>query len=224
MLGKPHGRLLQGAQPIAHRLHERGEGVAAIRLQPAIDGVEKRHRRGTALAPQLAADKVHRLHAIGAFIGLVDAGIANELLHAIVADIAVTAPHLHRHVGGIETHVGEERLDHRRHQIGEKPCLLRLRPVRARDAHVQHAPHRERARPFDEGFAMQQHAPHVRMHDQKIGGLVGFLRPGQRMADAALIGIGKSVLIGHFANRDALNAHAQTRHVHHAEHAFHAGG
>ena len=78
---------------------------------------------------QLAADQVERLDAVGAFVDLGDAGVAHELLHAVLADVAVAAVDLHAEVGGLEADVGEERLDDRRHQRDEIVGLLPLPPA-----------------------------------------------------------------------------------------------
>ena len=47
---------------------------------------------------QLAADQVERLDAVGALVDLGDAGVANELLHAVLADVAVAAEDLHAEI------------------------------------------------------------------------------------------------------------------------------
>ena len=44
---------------------------------------------------QLAADQVERLDAVGAFVELGDAAVAHQLLHAVLADVAVAAEDLH---------------------------------------------------------------------------------------------------------------------------------
>src|SRR3546814_12165097 len=49
-----------------------------------------------AIHGKLAADKVHSLHPIRAFVDHGDAGIADILLHARFHDVAVTAKHLLR--------------------------------------------------------------------------------------------------------------------------------
>ena len=62
-------------------------------MSAAID-VEQGAHPAAAVLGQLAADQVHRLDAVGAFVDLGDAGVADELLHAPFADIAVAAEHL----------------------------------------------------------------------------------------------------------------------------------
>ena len=113
---QPQGRALQILDAALHANDEELHRVVFFVFgDPAGEQAEQRHRRGAALAAQLAAHQVHRLHAVGAFIDHVDAGIAHELLHAIVADIAVAAIALHAEVGRFETHVGAESFDHGRH-------------------------------------------------------------------------------------------------------------
>ena len=95
---------------------------------------QSRRRRARARPPslaELAADQVHRLDAVGAFVDLGDAGIADELLHAPFADIAVAAEHLLRVDRRLEALVGQIALDDRRQQrdqvVGGLPLLLGLR-------------------------------------------------------------------------------------------------
>jgi hypothetical protein len=69
--------------------------------------------RAAAIGAELAAHQVERLDAVGAFVDLRDAGVADELLHPPFADIAVPAIDLlcvHR---GFEALVGEIALDDR---------------------------------------------------------------------------------------------------------------
>ena len=68
---------------------------------------------------ELAADQVEGLDAVGALVDLGDARVADVLLDAGLADVAVAAEHLHGEVGGGEAVVGEEGLDDRRHQRDE---------------------------------------------------------------------------------------------------------
>ena len=81
---------------VADRLFQRrGEaGRIAGRLRRGDSPPTSSNKACTARPPfcgQLAADEVHRLHAVGAFVDLRDAGVADELLHALFADVAVAA-------------------------------------------------------------------------------------------------------------------------------------
>ena len=69
-----------------------------------------------AILPQLAPDKVQRLNAVGPFVDHGDAGVAGELRHAPVLDIAMPAEHLLGGDGHFESLVGLEALDHRDQQ------------------------------------------------------------------------------------------------------------
>ena len=103
---------------------------------------KKARTRAAAVLGQLAADEVHRLDAVGALVDLGDARVADELLDAMLADVAVAAEHLLRVDRGLEALVGEIALDHRREQAEQVVGLLALRLV-GRAAHeidLQRAP------------------------------------------------------------------------------------
>src|SRR5690606_41009989 len=57
---------------------------------------EERSDRAATVARQLAADEIERLDAIRTFVDHGNAGIAHELLHAVLDDVAVTAEKLLR--------------------------------------------------------------------------------------------------------------------------------
>ena len=82
---------------------------------------------------ELAADKVHRLHAVGAFINHRDPGIADILLHAPFADVTMPAINLLRVGRDFIALVGAIALDDRRQQreqvVGHLPLFLGLRMV-----------------------------------------------------------------------------------------------
>ena len=68
---------------------------------------------------QLAAHKVERLNAVGAFIDLRDTGITDELLHSVLADVAVPAVDLHAGVCRVGSMVRQIGFDDRRHKGNE---------------------------------------------------------------------------------------------------------
>src|SRR5438874_1289635 len=72
--------------------------------------------RASAVLRQLAADEVERLDAVGAFVDHGDAGVAHELLHAVLLNVAVAAEYLLRDHRVLEALVGENAFDHRRQQ------------------------------------------------------------------------------------------------------------
>ena len=83
--------------------------VSAYQLEKCADGA-------AAVLGQLAADEVHRLDPVGAFVDLGDASVADELLDAMLADIAVAAIDLLRVDRGGKALVGEIAFDDWREQ------------------------------------------------------------------------------------------------------------
>ena len=83
---------------------------------------------------QLAADQIERLDAVGALVDHGDAGVAHELLHAVLGDVAVAAEHLLRQHRIGEALVGQHAFDHRRHQAHMIVGALPLLGVAASDA------------------------------------------------------------------------------------------
>ena len=85
--------------------------------------------------------------------------------------------------------VGEHALDHRRQQahliVGGLALLVVLRAMR--DVALERGPQHQRAAGLVEGADGQQRAAHVRMHDDRIGRLVGIFRAGERAALQALL-------------------------------------
>ncbi len=156
------------------------------------DLAEERHHGAAAVARQFAADEVERLDAVGALIEHGDAGIAHELLHAVLGDVAVAAIHLLRQHRVGEADVGHHALHDRRHQAHVVVGLLAILRIAGtvRDVALQRGPHHHGARRLVEGADRQQHAAHVGMHDDRIGRLVRRLGARQRAALQALAGIG----------------------------------
>ncbi|MBA7486871.1 hypothetical protein ES707_22433 [subsurface metagenome] len=214
---------------MAERIGERSD----VRLHRLVAGVllgkgshlgEERHDSAAAVATQLAADEVERLHAVGAFIDHGNARIAHELLHALLGDVAVAAIHLLRHHGVGKAGAGHHALHHRRHQAHVIVGLLAILGVAGtmRDVALQRGPDHHGARRLVEGADGEQRAAHVGMHDDGIGGLVGRLDAGDRAALQALARVVHRVLIGDFGLREALHGDAEAGLVHHHEHALHA--
>ena len=75
---------------------------------------------------------------------------------------------------GFQSHVGEEGLGHRRQQrnlrLGPLPC--RFVVAELGDIELQRDVAGKRTPTFVQGLHGQQHAPHIGMHDDRIGGLV----------------------------------------------------
>ena len=87
-----------------------------MRLHELGDLLEEGRDRAAAVAAELAADEVERLDAVRALVDHRDARIAHELLHAVLADVAVAAEHLLRHHGVVEALVGDHAFDDRGQQ------------------------------------------------------------------------------------------------------------
>ena len=172
----------------------------------------------------LATQQVEGLNAGGAFVQHRDAAVADVLLHAVLGDETVAAEDLHAVVGGLEADFGHERLGDRReegqHRVGGFLLLFVLAALDDVDllgGEVQH-----RAIAFGEGLHGQQHAAHVRMHDDRVGGLLGRLRTGQRAHLQTLASIGDAALETDFGMGQALQRGTQASGVHEGEHAVQA--
>ena len=221
VLHQPHGRLLQIAERGLRWRHKRLHRFVARMMREQFTRIlEIGHDRAAAVARQLAADEVERLHAVRALVDHGDAGVAHELLHAPFAHIAVAAEHLLRLHRIVKTNVGEHALEHGREEA--EPVFRGLtlgRVLRAmRDIAVDRRRKREAARGLVERLDLEQHAPHVGMHDDRIGALAGVFRARQRTALQAVFGVGERVLIGDLRLRETLHGDAEPRLVHHHEH------
>ena len=91
-----------------------------------------------------------------------------------------------------------------------------------RDVGFDRRPQHQRAAGFVEGPHRHQRAADVGVDDDRIGLLVRRLRPGQRAALEAVARIVGGVLVGDLADRQALQADAEARLVHHREHGLQA--
>ncbi len=76
--------------------------------------------------------------------------------------------------------------------------------------------------PFGVGFARQQHAAHVRVHDDAVGRQFRVLDAGQRTHLRAVLGVDQRVLVSDFRQAQRLHAHAQAGRVHEDEHGVEA--
>ncbi len=128
---------------------------------------------------------------------------------------------LHAVVGRFEADFGHERLGDRgeegQHGVSRLALLLVLAALHHVDllgGEVEHG-----AVAFGEGLHGQQHAAHVRMHDDRVGGLFRSLGAGQRTHLQALAGVLDAALEGHFGMGQALQRGTQARGVHEGEHA-----
>ena len=222
VLGKPHGRGLKLAEGFFERLYKPGGIACGLGLgDVTAEQFEIGADRAAAILGQLAPNQIHRLDAVGAFVDLGDAGVADELVHAPFADIAVAAENLLHVDRDFEPAVGEVALDHRGEQrdevVGRLALLLGRGLVGEID--LERAPQHEGARALVEGFRLHQHAADVGVDEQCIGlGIRVALVGQQGAALAAVLGVGDRVLIGDFALGEALQADAEACRVHHDEH------
>ena len=218
---EPHRRRLQ----LAQRLLERG-GDHRRRLAPLgrrgllADDLEQCLHRTAALQRQLAADQIHRLHAVGAFVDHRDPGIADILFHAPFGDIAVAAIDLLRVGRDFIALVGADALDHRGEQADQvaRHLALLLGAGMMLQVDLQRAPQAQRAQPLGPRLGLHQHAADVGMDEQRVRLLVRLLGAGERAALTAILGILYGVLIGDLGDAEPLQADAEPRRIHHDEH------
>src|SRR5690606_26885236 len=78
---------------------------------------------------------------------------------------------------------------------------------------------RQHAATLDQGLLRQQHAPYVRMNDDRVSRLVWVLRTRQPTRLKPLAGIGERTLPSLFSDAQPLQPNLKTRVVHHGEHA-----
>ena len=218
-------RLLQARERLAERLDEFAQRrVLVLRLDIVRHGMEKPAQQATGIGGQLAADEVQRLDAVGPLIDLRDATVAYILLHAMFANVTMAAQNLHAEIGGLRAEIGHQRFHDRRQQGDEIPRLPPHFGIRVAALEIKAArrPGRKRAATLGIGALGQQHAPDIRMHDDRIGRLIRMFRARERAALQPLAGIGDGALIGGLGDAKALHADRETLGVHHGEHGAHA--
>ena len=122
--------------------------------------------------------------------------------------------------GGFQGHIGEEGLGYRGQQGDQFFGTLAGRGVFAVLGGVQLHSHiaGEGTTALVQRFHGQQHAAHVRMHDDRVSHLVLGHRTGRRAALDAVAGVFHGVLVAALAQGQALDTDAQTLVVHHGEH------
>ena len=198
--------------------------IAFMCLREGVDLRQEHLQAGALAAGGLATDQVQRLDAGGAFVQRGDAGIAGQLFHAVFADVAMAAETLQRVVGILDTPFGLAGLGDGRQEAHQGIGAFTLgRVLRAvRDVDQGGGVQGQQAAAFHQRSDGQQHAPHIRMDQDRIGRLFRELRAAQRARLQTLARIGQGVLVGALGQADALQAHAQARRVHHGEHCLQA--
>jgi hypothetical protein len=189
---------------------------ARVALAEAADEAAEAARERAPRAQHLAAEQVERLDAVRALVDHRDARVAEELLDAGLAHIAVPAVDLDRLARAFERHARDEALDDRRqHREQRGRVIFRLGVgMVQRSVHLLSGVPDEDARTLDERLLSQQHAAHVGMADDRIGGALR--RP--RYVPAALARVGDRGLPAALALGEALQADPEARVVHHREH------
>ena len=72
--------------------------------------------------------------------------------------------------------------------------------------------------PFGHGLDAEQHAPHIGMHDNRVGDFVSCHRPGGGATLQAFAGVAACILIGGLGAADTLDTDRQTFVIHHGKH------
>ncbi|MNM89409.1 hypothetical protein D3C81_1016400 [compost metagenome] len=133
----------------------------------------------------------------------------------------MTAVQLHAKAGDFLTAVGKERFDQRDQQRGAAGRRVSLRRSAGAVFKVQlpGGVGCEHATAFTEGLLGQQHAPHIRVNDDRVSRFVRRHRATDRARLQALAGISQAALERCFGDAQALQPDLKTRIVHHREHA-----
>ncbi len=170
------------------------------------------------------AEQVQRLNAGGAFVQHRNAAVANVLLHAPLGDKAVAAVDLHAVVSGLKTNFGHECLGDRRHECQQAVGLFFGFVVGAvlDDVHLLGGEVHHRTVAFGEGFHGQQHAAHVRVHDDRVSRFVRRFRASQGAHLQTIASVFQAALEADFSVGQALQCGAQASGVHKGEHAVQA--
>ena len=194
-------------------------------LAEGADQSAQQPRQLPARAEHLASQQVQCLDAIGALVDAGNARVAESLLGAGLADVAVAAMHLDSQAGHLHRHVRVERLDDRR-EDGEQVCrllpfvgvrvVLGLVHFHAREVGQQSAA-------LDVGLLRHQHPPHIGVLDDEVRRLIRRRAAAGRASLAALARVGQGGLPRQFGLRKALQPDPEARVVHHHEHALQAG-
>ena len=130
ILHEPHGGGLQFSVGFFETSRKVSQRARFCRSAFVVDNLEKRLNSTAAILRQLAADQIHCLHAVGAFIDHGDPGVADILFHAPFANIAMSAIDLLRVGRDFIALVRAISFDHRCQQrqqvVGHLPFFLGL--------------------------------------------------------------------------------------------------
>ena len=131
-------------------------------------------------AEDFTADEVHRLHAGCAFVQHRNARVAHDLLHTPFPDIAMATQNLHAMIRCFKTKFGNEGLGNWGQQSHQIICVFSgLCVTRSQNISLHSKKINEGSTAFGNGSLGQQHASHIGMNQNRIGGALWILRTRQ---------------------------------------------
>ena len=175
---------------------------------------------GALLHHGLAAQQVQCLDAVRALVDHVQAVVAPELLHGVLARVAVAAVDLDGQAVGLQAPLRGPGFDNGRKQVQQQARLgaRGLAGAGALLVHQARGVQAQRKRALHIGLLRQQHAAHVGVRHQRHLRLQRVLGSG-RAALQALARVLQRGQIAAVAVHHRAHAHADARLVHHVEHA-----
>ena len=175
----------EAGQRVGDRRHERRAGGGSRRGEVGPDEGEEGHDRLAAVLPELAADEVERLHAVGALVDHARCGRRGRTAPCPTPRCsrgrrrpAAPAPRISKPLS-----VRKPSPPASAARRGRRPPPRRRRGRRRVDQ--RRGPERERAAALDEGLLVQQHPAHVGVDDDRVGRAVGVRRRAGRGPAAA---------------------------------------
>ncbi|MND74696.1 hypothetical protein D3C80_662970 [compost metagenome] len=194
-----------------------------VLLAELLDLAEQVFQLAAFIGQDLAVEQVDALDGVGTFVDGSNPHIPGNLLHARLADKTVTAEHLYAQLRRFHSRLGENALGDRREQgqaahgrvtyAAARAVVMQVHQLCA--CQVDHTP------AFGEGLLRQQHAPHIRVGDDRVGGLLGLERR-HRAHLHALAGIAQGALERGFGVALALLRHRQAGFVDKGKHGIQA--
>ena len=184
------------------------------------DFIEQIHEHRPFVHAQLAAQQIHGLNAVCAFIDAGDFAIAVELFHRIFFGVAVAAENLNGLFADKLTAFTAVSFDNRGQQLDQAAVALLFCGGFGRGLTVKTIGHvvNKAAHPFHVCFHLQQHPPDIRVTDN--GHLGGFrvLALFDVSSLQSLAGIIERMQKSHRTVQKTLGADIQAGLVHHVEH------
>ena len=172
---------------------------------------------------QLAPNEIQRLNAVRALVDHCNTGVTGILLNPVVPDVTMTAVNLNGHLCGVVTGFRKIGFHERCQQLNEIIRRLALLRIFGSVSNIDIAanPDRKRSTPLGKCTHRQQHAPDIRMNQQRVRRLVGVLGAAERAPLLAVFRILDGGLVGAFSQTEALDADAEACVIHHREHRPH---